>query len=158
MISELKYRWFISLSQKAKQLPRHHTKPATVKISKKKHAPIQHLSLKNQRRIKRLREKKESDKEIVKLLRQEAKEHKLTRDQLEAAVQYIKHEHQTYKEGVERNKERLKILKQLHAQLDDVKAVISTLSMDDPESIKLQSQIVRIEKLINHKEKELHLD
>lgn len=160
MIPELRYRWFISLSEKAKQLPKSHAikKSHKPKLSKKSHAPIHHLTLKNQRRIKRLREKKESDTHIVKLLRKEAQEHKMTRDQLRAAIEYIKHEHNSYKEKVQKTNTRMKLIKELKEQLSSVRSIISALPVDDPESIKLQSQVLRIDKLIKQKEFELDLE
>lgn len=157
MIPELKHRLFISLSQKAKHLPKHHASPLAKKISKKHQAPINHLSLKNQRRIKRLRDKKESDKDIVKLLRQEANEHKMTREQLQAAIDYLKFEHKRLKESVKKSNERVKVINQLKKQLDSVKSVLSTMSIDDSSSMKLQTQVVRIEELIKEKESELSL-
>lgn len=157
MIPELRQRLFISLSQKAKHLPKHRAAPLTKKISKKPQAPINHLSLKNQRRIKRLRNKKESDKDIVKLLHKEANEHKMTRDQLLAAVDYLKYKHEHLKESVNKNKTRMKIINKLKKQLDSVKSALSSMPVDDSVSIKLQSQIVRIETLIKEKESALSL-
>lgn len=157
MIPELKYRLFISLSQKAKLLPKQGNTSLIKKVSKKPQMPINHLSLKNQRRIKRLRNKKESDKNIVKLLRQEVNEHKLDREQLQAAVEYLKYKHEHLKESVKKVNKRMKIINQLKKQLDSVKSALSVLSIDDSDSIKLQSQVVRIEELIKEKESELSL-
>ena len=152
MISELKYKLFISLAEKAKLLPKRRSISHVKKKIVKSFTSIRHLTLKNQRRIKRLRFKKESDKDIVKLLRQEAREHKLTRDQLQAAIQYLKHEHSEYKETVKKNTKRQKILAQLKTQLDSIKTVIITLATNDPKSIELQAQVVRLDKLIKKKE------
>lgn len=157
MIQELKYRFFISLSEKAKRL--HKPKPSHHKsLASKSDVSIDHLSIKNQRRIKRLRAKKESTKDIIKILRQEVLEHKMTRDQLHAAINYLKHEHAQYKQTVKKNSERLKVIEGLRKQLSDIRFVVSKMGVDDVNSMKIQQQIIRLDDLIKQKESELSLE
>lgn len=166
MIPELRNRFFISLAQKAKHLSKNGSLPKPHKHSilsrREKIIPeISHLTLKNQRRIKRLRARKSSDSEVLKVLRQEVREHKLTRDQLHAAIDYLKHEHYEYKQIVSVNAKKITLLHNLRAQLEVLRARVDELpskSRKDKSSIELRARVAHIESLIKKKELEFGLD
>jgi len=162
MIKELKYRFFINTAKKAKQLMRDKKRLERKKHEEKKHRrnekiknqeSLKHLSIRNQRRIIRLRKKKTS-KEIVKLLHQEMIEHKISQEQLIASIHFLK-------EKQKKIKTELKTIAKKQVMIEETKKQITKISkelkeVNDKETKKqLKEKIIEIKKLLKKKEEEL---
>ncbi len=167
MILGLKEHFFIASAIKAKQLVKNNLrihKKTTHYSSKSKNHPskslyysagLEKLSLKNQRRIMRLRKKKQSSKEIIGLLHQEMINHKISQEQLLASIEFLKHKETIIKKKSFLIIKKQKILSELKLKLQELNNVISSESKSD-ETIKLlYLHIKKLSSLINKKESEL---
>lgn len=83
MIPLLRQQLHISMSKAAKQVATPHSKP---RKKNKHHHPIHHYSLKNQRRIKKMRMKKHIDTDLAHMLHQEVHSHRETHAHLKEAL------------------------------------------------------------------------
>jgi hypothetical protein len=155
MIPVIRQQLFFSLSNQAKLLaaPHHpHLDALHHKSHKKKgHHPIDHYSARNQRRIKKLRSKKVLDSDVIKLLKQEVKEHHLTRQHLLSALRSVQDEFHAQKNSADDEVSKRIALTDIHESIVSALLVARTLDENNPEVQRAHVRLVKMEKLVRDK-------
>jgi hypothetical protein len=159
MIPVIQQQLFFSLSKQAKLLaaPHQSNHPhldslhKQSKHKKKGHHPIDHYSARNQRRIKQLRSKKVLDSDVIKLLRQEVKEHHLTRQHLLSALHSVQEEFHAQKNIADDEVSRKIALTDVHESIVSALLVSRTLDENNPEVQRAHVRLVKMEKLVRDK-------
>lgn len=103
---------------------------------------IQGVSVRNQRRIKKLREKKAMHSDLANMLRQEVKEHHATRSHLLSALSSVQNELEQHKSSG--------TLKDIHESVLAALELAKTLDQDK-KVLESQVRLLRLKKIIEKK-------
>lgn len=153
MIPLVRQTFFATLGKQAKRMVQPH-QPHLEELKKhnkkSKHESIHHLSHRNQRRIKKLREKKMLDSDVVKLLKQEVREHHLTRKHLLSALKSVQKD---FKEHADENVDRQIILSEVYENIASALFVAKHLDQNNPDVQQARVKLLKLQKLVKEKMK-----
>lgn len=143
MMPYIQQQLLVSLAKQAKLVAAPHQPVVRVQ---KKHEDISHLNLRNQRRIKKLRDKKLMDSDLGNLLRDEVKEHVQTRNQLTAALKDAHHTISSHRNDLKKQE----TIKEIEAQLGIIKDIVAHMD-DNVLKGAYEKKIALLQRVLNRK-------